>query len=198
MIATIDSVKLPVEEKILPAFNAAIASDPRVIELRAGNPSAKIDYYDFQCHDCYLAKVGRCSPRFKYAGHTSCQGIVESISVSCEFCQSVRWSKTGYCHRPKTTQCQRKHAENRCQSCQYFNNKWHHLQTRAASYWYEPSIAERIAHERFWIKQFADSRDNPRDAGMSAEYRKTSSYWQEAIDTREETIRILESISSLS
>ena len=129
-------------EKITAHFNENAYAIGRE---KAGNDTATIDFYDFNCTRCFFGKSGNCIPSWRDAGRVTCAGIVESISFSCCNFESVEYSITEYCYRPKGKQCHRKKIANKCLLCNYRKNKFRFdYSNRAAWANYIPTIPERI------------------------------------------------------
>ncbi len=125
----------------------------------AKNDNARIDFYDFDCKECLFGKTGICEPKWSQAGFTTCQQIVEDVSFKCDNFESVKYSISDYCHRPKGKQCHRKQIENKCLECAYRKTAFRDGYNHTAWGTYIPTIEERIKHHSFWITQFADNKE---------------------------------------
>lgn len=128
---------------------------------RAGNESARIDFYDWQCHECFFGMSGKCAPEWQSAGAMTCAGKVESISFDCRMFEPVKYSITDYCSRPRGKQCQRKRVDNPCLECGYRtgNIRWSSASNRWAHATYIPTLAERISSQEAWLARYTDATD---------------------------------------
>lgn len=125
----------------------------------SNNDTATIDFYDFNCKECLFGKTGICQPNWQRSSFTTCQGIVESVSFSCNNFESVKHSIYDYCHRPKGKQCHRRKVDNACLECNYRRSIFRDGHNHSAWAMYIPTIPERIERQEYWLKQFTE-RDN--------------------------------------
>lgn len=129
---------------------------------RAGNETARVDFYRFQCEDCFLGMSGKCAPEWEGGSFSTCEGRVESVSYSCATHEPLKYStRDSYCARPRGKQCQRKHVDNKCLECGYRTDKSLAFAAlnRWASAWYIPTLAERIAEQIAWLGRYTDATD---------------------------------------
>jgi len=129
----------------------------------AGNDTASIDFYDFNCKDCLFGQTGICQPNWTRAGFTTCQQIIESVNFSCHNFEPVQYSISEYCNRPKGKQCQRKHINNACLTCGYRTGKFIDSHNRHASARYTPTLENRISQQQNLIAHLSEPHNSDYD-----------------------------------
>lgn len=134
----------------------------------AGNDTADIGIYEFQCKECLFGCMGICKPKWYQGGscwghkdktcHSDADYIAacispnadhcENVSYSCQNFEPVEYRPDAYCNRPKGKQCQRKHVDNKCLECQYRCDRYTTNIDRHIWYSYIPTMQERITKEQ--------------------------------------------------
>lgn len=126
---------------------------------KAGNDTATIDYYDFNCRECLFGKTGICTPSWASAGFVTCKQVIESVSFSCHNYESVKYSLTDYCHRPKGKRCHRNSVDNKCLECAYRKPQFRDGHNHTAWGYYIPTIERRKQAHEFWLAKFKESNN---------------------------------------
>ncbi len=141
--------------------------------VKAGNDTANIDFYDFNCKECLFGKMGVCEPDWQGAGFTTCQGIVESVSFSCRNYEPVKHSIMQYCHRPHGKQCHRKQVDNKCLECNYRKTSFRDGGNHSAWCDYIPTIQARIADHNQTKDLFLNPSEHFKDIDHTESIRQT-------------------------
>ena len=132
---------------------------------KAGNDTAKVDFYDFQCKECLFGQSGICEPKWQSAGAVTCAGKVESISFDCANHEPLKYSISDYCWRPKGKQCHRQKIENKCLECSCRSKQFRMDYGNNRNAWanYIPTIADRIKSHEYFLNLYTNPSEHFKD-----------------------------------
>jgi len=134
---------------------------------KAGNDTATIDFYSFQCPDCLFGQGGNCKPSWRYASGITSQGKYESVSFSCSHYEPVHYSIMEYCHRPKGKRCHRNNVDNKCLECSYRKPQFRDGYNHTANCRYIPTLQQRLDHHAYWQKTFSGRQEDYAVEGLA-------------------------------